>query len=390
MKYVFKKNLYILLVCLLDAAGYAFFWVFRRKPTTVPEVQNILLIRLDHLGDVLGVSGAPELLKKKFPKARVTFLTSSLGSSVMQNNPYVDEMIVYDPPWFSRKKGNPEKKEIRFLDLPGLVRGKGFDLALSLRGDLRENFLLWKAGVSRRIGFGITGGGFFLTDEILYRFGVHESEHTADILRALGIHEGPGERAIYFSEQEERMFAEKMLSWGISSAERWVGFQLGAGVEAKNWPEENIRLFFKKFVQNFPREKILLVGSDRDVSGRLMKFIEAEGLGANFLSLVGKTSARELFYVLKRLRAFIGPDSGPAHAAAGMGVPTLFLYSGTNVFEEWRSLSESASFLRHVTPCMPCFRTACNVDGHPCMAQIEPQTVLNWLLEKKEKFGANV
>ena len=382
MKFVFRKKRNLFFATLLDWLGYPIIGYFRRKkkPATM-EAKNILLVRLDHLGDALAVSDASRLLKKKFPMARIAFLVSSMGAAVLQNNPYVDELIVYDAPWFLRKKA-VKKKGIGFWDLSKLIREKEFDLALAPRGDLRENFLLWKAGIPRRIGFGITGGGFFLSEEIFYRFGVHESQHTMDILRTLGIREGCLEKKVYFSEDEEKQFSDMMCAQGVSPAEQWVGFQLDAGTESKNWPEENSRLFLKKFSVKFPNQKMLFVGSDIAKSDRLMEFVRAEKIASNYLSLVGKTSARELFYVLRTLRVFVGHDSGPTHVAASMGVPTLFLYSGTNVFEEWKPLSAAASVLRHPVPCAPCYRTDCNVSGHPCMADIQPESVLDWLEQK--------
>ena len=380
-RYLFRKKIYFLLAFILDAIGYPIAFLLRLArvaPASFPK--NILLVRLDHLGDALGASGIPSLIKKQFPQTRVTFLTASLGAAVLANNPFVDEIIIYDAPWFSRKKGERDKG-IHFAELSRLLRGKGFDAAVVLRGDLRENFLTWKAGIPRRVGFGVTGGGFFLNNEIAYRVGVHESEHAIDALRALGLLETRPANAIYFSSEEEAAFSKKMEAWGMVEG-RWIGFQLDAGASSKNWPEQNIRLLMKKFAERFPQKQMVLVGADGAMSERLMGFAAQEKLASTFLSLAGKTSPRELFFVLKHLEAFIGPDSGPAHVAASMGVPTLFLYSGTNVFEEWKPLSAAASVLRQAVACAPCYRTSCNVSGHPCMADIQPESVLDWLEQK--------
>ena len=128
---------------------------------------------------------------------------------------------------------------------------------------------------------------------------------------------------------------------------------------------------------------MVLLGSDSAKAARLMEFIRLERIGDRFLNLVGKTSIRELFFILRRLRAFVGPDSGPAHVAAEMGVPTLFLYSGTNVFDQWRPLSPAATVLRHEVPCSPCHLTDCPVPGHPCMSGISAGEAAGWLFAGK-------
>lgn len=381
-RYVFRKKRYSALASLLDAAGYPLFGIFARKNPAVGPPENVLFVRLDHLGDALMASGAPALLKKRFPAARVTFLTSSAGSAVLKNNPYVDEVLVYDAPWFAR---GSKESSASFPALVRELRARRFDLGVGLRGDLRENYLLWKAGVGLRTGYGITGGGFFLNREIPYRFGAHESEHTMDLLKAVGISSGQLSKAIYFSGEEERAFSAKLRAWGISPEDRWVGFQIDAGTTSKTWPESHAAELMRLFARGSAGEKIVLVGGDPTRAERLMdaalEAAQAEGaehFGA--LNLCGKTSVRELFFLLKHLRAFVGHDSGPSHAAAAMGVPTLFLYSGTNDFEQWRPVAEGVRVLRHPVPCSPCHRTVCPYPDHPCMTGISPKDAAAWLL----------
>jgi hypothetical protein len=54
MKYTFKNRFYIFLIGILDLLGRLLFSLFRifRKKLFV-TVNNILLIRLDHIGDVI-------------------------------------------------------------------------------------------------------------------------------------------------------------------------------------------------------------------------------------------------------------------------------------------------------------------------------------------------
>ena len=99
-------------------------------------------------------------------------------------------------------------------------------------------------------------------------------------------------------------------------------------------------------------------------------------------NLIGKTNVRDLLVRLKACRLFIGPDSGPSHLAAALGIPTLILYSGTNLFEHWRSQAENADILRNPVACSPCGLKRCTVDGHPCMTGIKPESVIKWLSER--------
>ena len=263
----------------------------------------------------------------------------------------------------------------------GRVRERKFDLALCPRGDLRENFLVFAAGVSQRIGYGVTGGGFFLTRQLVYREGkrAHESRRTLDILRALGISKEVLRARIYFSPDEEEGFRGLWKSKSLPST--WTAVQLKAGTDSKQWPRVRAEEFVRLCAEKLPHLPLLFIGDTMDGLEWLPDFLKCHP-SLPWKNLVAQTSLRELFWLIRQSRSFVGPDSGPTHVAACFGVPTLFLYSGTNVFEEWCSLEEAAEFLRNPVPCSPCHLTECSVPGHPCMSGIEPQKVVRWLSER--------
>ncbi len=371
MKYLFKKKSYIFLASLLDGLGALFVRPFQKKPVAASyPAAHVLIVRLDHLGDVLAATGLPKILKENLPQCRVTFLTSSAAAPLLENNPFIDEALIYDAPWFSRKKTTNSVRGIGFFALARLLRQKKIQAALSLRGDLRENFLLWLARIPVRIGYGVTGGGFFLNKEVSYRRGVHESTHALDLLASLGIRCDQAQPQLYFSESEKHLSGPK---------EKWIGVQLEAGTEAKEWPEERMKTFIELCAKELSGHKIVFVGTDAKRFAWLSGSVEGN---AQFVDLIGKTSLRELLLLLKQFKVFVGPDSGPAHLAASLGVPALFLYSGTNHFEEWKSLAESAFFLRHEVSCAPCGLVRCKVTGHPCLSGIEPDRVIHFIKEK--------
>ena len=363
MTYVFRRKRNVVLVRPLDALGRLFFRR-RARPRVESHPGKILVIRLDHLGDILPATGVPKALKEHYPGARVTFLTSSAGAELLAENPFVDEVIAYDAPWFTRGK---RRSRLGFWRLLAELSRREFDLGFSLRGDLRENFLIWAAGVKERVGYGITGGGFFLTQEARYHVGVHESRHTPELLAAAGIHAGAaaGPR-LYFSDREAAEYETKLSALGLERGGRYAGFQPFSGTRAKDWPEEHAAEFIRLFHERFPDTTLVLVGAGP-------KKIAAPGRA---LDLTGRTTVRELALLQKKLKLFVGPDSGPTHLAAALGIPTVFLYSGTNRFDEWKPLSDAATVLREPVDCSPCGLVDCVVAGHPCMRRLTPSLAL--------------
>lgn len=370
MKYIFKKKRNILLVGFLDAIGYFLSWIFRpkkRRKKTNPDWNSVLIVRIDHLGDVLSSTAIPKIIKENFSGAKVYFLTSSWAAPLLKHNPFVDEVLIFDAPWFSRRRYRKSGDSRSFWSLARFLRKARIEAGVSFRGDFRESALMWLGAVRERVGFGVAGGGFFLTREIIYRKLGHESEHVLDVLRGIGIKNAKLNPQIYFSEEEESRFASKLAEWGIVSGQRYVGFQAEAGTRAKEWPAERTHEFLKRFQENFPDCRLVRVGAQPD------------DVSFAFIDLTGKTSLRDLCLLMRKLDAFVGFDSGATHLAAAMGVPTVFLYSGTNRFEQWRPLSPEAVVIRHPVPCSPCHLEVCNVPGHPCMSQIAPDEVIKAL-----------
>ncbi len=372
MKYVFRKKRWSLVASAIDVAGSPLKLTTRRGPK-LRDFKTALVVRLDHLGDVLLVTGVPKLLKESFG-CRVIFLVSSSAAPLLENNPFVDEIVRYDAPWFAR--GPVRRRPLAVVARQ--LRAKNVDLAVAPRGDLRENFLLWLSGIPRRVGYGVTGGGFFLTDEADYPHAAHESARAAALFAQLGVRAPLPKPALYFTDTERAAFREKLSAWGLGR-EPFVVFQSAAGTPAKSWPESHAERFLSLFAERFPGARAVLAAGAAPAA-------ECRA-ASDVVDLRGKTTLRELALLGEACAAFVGPDSGPTHLAAAAGAPTVFLYSGTNCVEEWGPLSESARVLRHPVPCSPCALTRCPVPGHPCMSGIGPEDAIRELEEIAGKKG---
>ena len=92
----------------------------------------------------------------------------------------------------------------------------------------------------------------------------------------------------------------------------------------------------------------------------------------------------------RQAKAVISVDAGPLHIAAAVGTPTYAIVgndgdgTGASPVRLW--MPRCSNVTRSVSPasCSACadnrFRNdACLVDGHPCMAAIQPSEVIDWL-----------
>ena len=58
--------------------------------------KRILIVRTDRVGDVVMITAIPREIKKAFPDTYVATLTQPNTARILENNPYIDEIITDD------------------------------------------------------------------------------------------------------------------------------------------------------------------------------------------------------------------------------------------------------------------------------------------------------
>jgi ADP-heptose:LPS heptosyltransferase len=329
-KYVYRAAWRRGLAEVLDAVGEFAVRVLtlgrglRFDPALLDHPQEILVIRLDHLGDVLFLRPCLLALRSHFPRAKITVLTSRGGAELLQGDRYVDHVLTWEAPWFAR--GGAPADPLSFWQLAGQLRRKRFDISLDPRGDLRHHLLTWLAGVRLRVGYGVTGGGFLLHRQRPLPLARHEVERNLQLAALLGV-EPVVERYVPLNLAEEDLHYGQSV-W--SSPVKRVVFHPAAGDPAKRWPLNRLI----EICDALERQgcEVILVGSAQD-------HFAAQTL-ANACAhpprvLAGVTTLPQLIAVIASAHVLVGSDSGPAHMAITQGVPTVMLWSQTNEPEEW-------------------------------------------------------
>jgi heptosyltransferase I len=371
MRYILKNRFNIFFVFIIDLIGNIIFLLFRifrkRKPG---NVGNILIIRLDDTGDVLFSTPVPYNLKQHYRGSKITFLTAGWAKELIMDNPYVDEVICYDAPWFNRK--NKKVFEFRrFFKLAGELRRHNYDLGIDLKGDFRHIVLMALSGVRFRTGYGITGGGFLLHRKVDYRENVSPIEHNLDILRAMPIDIITNKPMVYASKESEQDIAGFMRESSIEENDFIAIIHADAGCQSKNWLDERFTGLIDIISKDY-KAKIILVGSEED-KAKNDKIISLSNAGA--INAVGKISLGGLTALMKKASLFIGIDSGPGHIAAIEGIPSVIISSNIYLSDEWANIGEKSIRIQKDIPCKGCENLNCRYNV--CMDLISIGDVLD-------------
>ena len=350
----------------------------RPQPTTAPR--SVLLIRPDHLGDMLFATPAFRNLRLALPHARLTLLAGPWGQGAVARNPDLDEVRLCRFPGFERQpKTNPVAPYRLLFETARLLRGQ-FDTALVLRFDHWWGaWLAAAAGIPCRIGYDQPATRPFLTDARPYRPGRHEVIQNSALVAALtpGAAGDPGPLRFDIAPSAQVWATEWLRSHGADAGQPLVAIHPGAGAAVKQWPPMAWAQVADRLTDALGA-RILLTGgaSERPLTDAIAAKIRGPVLNA-----AGQTTLDQLAALLARCQWVLGSDSGPLHLAVAVGTPTVHLYGPVSAdkFGPWGDPACHV-VLQTPWPCAPCDRLdwpAAALPAHACMAAISVDAVVN-------------
>nr|MBC7244594.1 lipopolysaccharide heptosyltransferase II [Chloroflexota bacterium] len=346
---------------------------------------RILLIRPDHIGDLLFATPALRVLRKAFPDAYLACMAGPWAKAVVEKNPHVDEVIVCTFPGFTR-----QPKGALFIPYQVAwkwateLRAKRFDIAIVLRFDHWWGALLaYLAGIPYRLGYAIAECEPFLTMAIPYESQRHEvQQNLALVEQAIHVYsrevpQDPLNLEVVVTEQDQEDITRYLAEHGVTTEEKIIAIHPGAGAAVKEWRSEAFAQVADAIIERW-QAKVVLTGGRDDLD--LAWSIYAQMLNEPIVA-AGDTTLGQLAALYQRSRLVIGPDCGPLHLAVAVGTPTVHLYGPVDArkFGPWGQ-PEKHLVLTSSYACIPCNRldySAKELPDHPCVRAITPQTVLD-------------
>jgi ADP-heptose:LPS heptosyltransferase len=345
----------------------------------------VLLIRPDHLGDVLLASPAATLLQEALPDAQVDWLVGPWSAEIARGAGGTGTVLTLDFPGFGRRPKRSLLEPYRVLAREAVrLRRHSYGAALILRPDHWWGAMLAAAaGIPRRFGFSTPECQPFLTDTLPLPSG-HAVRTNQDLARLAALRLGgapPDDGAIaaprYPVADDDAAFAARLLGRSEPRSGPIVAIHPGSGAPVKNWLPASWAEVCRALRASYGA-RIVLTGGPGEQA--LVESI-ADQLDCPPETLVDATTIGQLAALYARCDLVVGGDSGPLHLAAAVGVPTVRLYGPTDVreFGPW-PLVESQVALVAGLPCQPCrnlLAPPCGVrELPPCMRALDASTVV--------------
>jgi ADP-heptose:LPS heptosyltransferase len=343
-------------------------------PTATP--QSVLLIRPDHVGDLLFTAPAIHFLRLSWPKTKITLLVGPWSRPAAAGIPHVDAILTTPFPYFSRQ---PRRwllePYLQLLNEAQALAAYRFDLAVILRFDHWWGaWLAQQAGIPRRIGYSRPEVAPFLSRAVPYVAGQHEVEQNLRLIEAAVGRTNPGVASdLNFepSDQDEQAADRLLAEQGVRPGDVLACVHPGSGAPVKLWRNEGWAQVIEVLVKDMG-VRVLVTGGPNE---RVLTQDLVRRLTVPVIDLTGKTELGQLGAVMGRCRLALGVDSGPLHLAVAMGAPTVHLFGpvATQTFGPWGEPALHA-VVTSDRACMPCNRLDACPEGSPtsglCMLDI--------------------
>ena len=335
------------------------------------EYRRIIVMRTDRMGDLILSTPVLKELRMRYPCAYLAVVVRPYTRAVVDGNPYIDEVIVYD-------KKVHDAGIFPFWGFISGLRRKKFDLALVLHPNNRDHLIAFLSGIRRRIGYD-RKMGFLLTDRLAHdkHLGAkHESDYSLDMVRFIGIEPGEKEFFLPVTRQAEQWLDGFFKAAGIKPSERVVVINPGASCPSKIWPPERYAAVADALAAHGCRI-VVLAGPDpldADTAAKVIRHMKAKAVDC-----VGKAPVPETGALFRRSSLIISADTGPMHIASAAGTAVIAIFgrnqSGISPIR-WGPVNKNSVVLHKDVGCKACLAHDCR-KGFACLSAISVADVLN-------------
>jgi ADP-heptose:LPS heptosyltransferase/glycosyltransferase involved in cell wall biosynthesis len=343
--------------------------------------KRLLLIRTDHLGDMVLMVPLLRGLRHALPEWDITLLTNAdpAVTNFLEKCPYVDHLLM------APALPGGRAQRLRFV-LPSWrfavrhLRKPAFDLVIlprSGRGDFKALALAFFARGRHKLAFSSAYGQsriarYAIDTWISPPGNTHAVLANLQVLHSLDLGHATDNLECWLTADDEVVAAGLLRNVN----EKPVAIAPGANYPSKTWPFERYAAVAQSLQKNMNVHFVILGShAERDHCEKLTKAI---GRGA--VNLAGLTTIRQAAAVLKDCRLLLSNDAGLVHVAATVKTPVVVVGayprgSGANSPDRFHPWGVPFEIICPSAPTPPC-RNECNSDQPHCILANNANDVL--------------
>ncbi len=332
------------------------------------KAERILIFNVNWLGDVLFSTATIRNVRRNFPKSFIACVIPSRCYLVLKNNPYLDEIIIFDEK--DRHQGILAK--LKFINF---LKQKKFDTVFLLHRSFSRALICRLAGITNRIGHYTKKRAFLLTQKIMppQRDSLHRIDYYLDIIEKSGLRVEDRYLDFLFTPEDEEKVEEFLRSQAVEKNDFIVALNPGGNWMPKRWPVEYWAELGDKLISTM-QAKIIITGSIADfvLAGKIREKMRHKPVIA-----CGVFNIKQLGALAKKADIFVTADTGPLHIANAVGAKKIIAIFGPTAKEVTGPYPDTnIVILRKDTGCfIPCYKVNCA--DNRCMQAVSAEDVLS-------------
>ncbi|MCL6494094.1 MAG: glycosyltransferase family 9 protein [Ignavibacterium sp.] len=339
--------------------------------------RNILIVRTDRIGDVVLSLPLARIIKQHYPNAKVTFLVRAYTKALVENNHFIDEVIIL----------KEESSRILIAKNVKQLKQKNFDTAIVVYPTFKIALIVYLSRIKYRVGSGYRLYSFLFNRKVYeHRKDAfkHELEYNLSLLSQLGIHHIGGTNNVSFDLDVNKSSLKKveslLSSLGINKEEKFVIVHPGSGGSAVDLPIEKFIELVKMLSDK--NIKVVITGSEneKEICNKLT-------LNEFVFNLAGKLNLEELIALISKSSLLVANSTGPIHISAALGKYTFGFYPKVKVCsaKRWGPYTEKKFIYEPEIECKDCTVEQCAELN--CMNSINVSSVFNDIIKVLENLN---
>ena len=302
----------------IRAVGKLFRWPPAEQPDWDARPYRVLYPRYDKIGDMIVSTSLIEAIVKSHPTITLDVLASPLNAAVLEGNPHVGSVIV----WEKTRVG-------RYARLWRELRSRHYDAVIDsmvLSPSTTTLLLMLGSGARHRIGIGGRINDYVFTIPVpAAESPAHHIEHSAVLVRAFGLDPDKVDwrPTLYFSDEELAAADSKWRNKTSGESKRSTSrllINISAGRPDRRWPDDRYVALIHHLQTHVNDLDILLVSSPAEKTR-----------GDNIAKLGGVRRAptpklRDALALVATTDLVVTPDTSIAHAASACNKPAVILF----------------------------------------------------------------
>lgn len=353
------------------------------------QVRRVLVIKLRHHGDVLLASPVLAVLKNAVPQAEIDALVYDDTSPMLRGHPALAQLHLLPR---AGRKGSPMQRLGAERAMLRAMRERRYDLVVHLTDHPRGAWLAWLLKPRWAVAFERDHGQWWWRRIFSHLArqprGTPRAtvERHLDLLRRIGIHPAPDQRAPSFAVAAEAVAStrDKLRAAGWHG-EPFALVHPGSRWMFKAWTAEgNARVIDHLAARGLA----VVMTAAPDPREKLLCDAILAHTGTRCIDLRGQLTLGELGALISQARFFFGVDSVPMHLAAAVGTPGVALFGPSNDVEwgPWSDRMLAIASRRH--PCRPCGIDGCGGGKRSdCLVLLPPAEVIAAIDQVLERHG---